>query len=94
MQIQISWLLQKPTDLDLHCLQRQYISGFSRTRVKGNGYALREVTLSIPFCLASEKGSTLKGKNLQDVQERKQEVTKFVSLVKYGGKFTLCIQHP
>ena len=31
---QISWLLQKPTDLDLHCLQRQGISGFSRTRVK------------------------------------------------------------
>ena len=25
MQIQISWLLQKPTDLDLHCLQRQGI---------------------------------------------------------------------
>ena len=35
MQIQISWLLKKPTDLDLHCLQRQGISGFSRTRVKG-----------------------------------------------------------
>ena len=34
MQSQISWLLQKPTDLDLHCLQRQCISGFSRTRVK------------------------------------------------------------
>ena len=34
MQIQISWLLQKPTDLDLHCLQRQDISGLSRTRVK------------------------------------------------------------
>ena len=33
MQIQISWLLQKPTDLDLHCLQRQGLSGFSRTRV-------------------------------------------------------------
>ena len=30
MQIQISWLLQKPTDLDLHCLQRQGISGLSR----------------------------------------------------------------
>ena len=28
-EIQISWLL----DLDLHCLQRQGISGFSRTRV-------------------------------------------------------------
>ena len=34
MQIQISWLLKKPTDLDLHCLQRQSISGLSRTRVK------------------------------------------------------------
>ena len=34
MQIQISWLLKKPTDLDLHCLQRQVISGLSRTRVK------------------------------------------------------------
>ena len=34
VQIQISWLLQKPTDLDLHCLQRQGIQGFSRTRVK------------------------------------------------------------
>ena len=32
-QIQISWLFQKPTDLDLHYLQRQGISGFSRTRV-------------------------------------------------------------
>ena len=36
MQIQISWLLQKPTDLDLHFLQRQCIPGFSRTRVKGS----------------------------------------------------------
>ena len=34
MQIQISWLLKKPTDLDLHCLQRPNISGFRRTRVK------------------------------------------------------------
>ena len=32
MQIQISWLLKKPTDLDLHCSQRQGTSGFSRTR--------------------------------------------------------------
>ena len=32
-QIQISWLFQKPTDLDLHCLQRQGISGFSTTKV-------------------------------------------------------------
>ena len=34
VQIQISWSLQKPTDLDLHCLQSQDISGFSRTRIK------------------------------------------------------------
>ena len=27
VQVQISWLLQKPTDLDLHCLQKQDISG-------------------------------------------------------------------
>ena len=40
MQIQISWLLQKPTDLDLHCLQRQGISGFSRTRIKADNLGL------------------------------------------------------
>ena len=33
VQIQISWLLKKPTDLDLHCLQKQGIYRFSRTRV-------------------------------------------------------------
>ena len=33
MQTQISWLLQKPTDLDLHCSQRHGISGFRRTRL-------------------------------------------------------------
>ena len=33
MQIQISGHLQKLTGLDLHCLQRQGISGFSSTRV-------------------------------------------------------------
>ena len=36
VQIQISWLLQKSTDLDLHCLQRQAIARFSKTRVKTN----------------------------------------------------------
>ena len=34
VQIQISWPLQKPADLDLHCFQKQDISEFSRTRVK------------------------------------------------------------
>ena len=27
MQIQISWLLKKPTDLDLHCLQNRIYPG-------------------------------------------------------------------
>ena len=40
VQIKISWLLQKPTDLDLHFLQRQGISGFSRPRVKISLYAV------------------------------------------------------
>ena len=30
VQIQISWRLKKPTDLDLHSLQKQGISRFSR----------------------------------------------------------------
>ena len=33
VQIQISWFLKKPTDLDLHCSQRQGISGSSRTGI-------------------------------------------------------------
>ena len=33
MQIQISWLRKKPTDLDLHCSKRQGVSGFSTTRL-------------------------------------------------------------
>ena len=34
MQIQISWLLQKPTDLDLHCLLRQGMSCSAREELK------------------------------------------------------------
>ena len=45
MQIQISWLLQKPTDLDLHCLQRQGTCGFSRTRVKEISLELYEISV-------------------------------------------------
>ena len=45
MQIQISWLLQKPPDLDLHCLQRQGICGFSRTRVK----RCIHIKISLPY---------------------------------------------
>ena len=37
IQIQISWFLKKPTDLDLHCSQRQGISRLSRNWVKHMG---------------------------------------------------------
>ena len=40
VQIQISWFFKKPTDLDLHCLQSQGISGFSRTRVKVTSHSV------------------------------------------------------
>ena len=33
MQIQISWLLQKPTDLDLHCLQNRVYPGSAGQRL-------------------------------------------------------------
>ena len=36
VQIQISWLLQKPADLDLHCLQRQGTSGVQQDKGKLN----------------------------------------------------------
>ena len=35
MQIQISWLLQKPTDLDLHCLQNRVYPGSAGQELKG-----------------------------------------------------------
>ena len=53
MQIQISWLLQKPTDLDLHCLQSQGISGFSRTRVKED-FVFMQLN---PFCTNIKKNT-------------------------------------
>ena len=37
MQIQISWLLQKPTGLDLHCLQNRVYPGSA-------GQGLKEMT--------------------------------------------------
>ena len=56
---------QFASDLDLHCLQRQGISRFSRTRVKCNGYnfivgsSVKKVFVSL-----LKKGSALKGKHL------------------------------
>ena len=38
---------QKPTGLDLHCLQRQGISGFSMTRVKRRLQSIYELQLVV-----------------------------------------------
>ena len=46
--------LQKPTDLDLHCLQRQDISGFSRTRVKVKSYGIEYLGVYGRYYIAYE----------------------------------------
>ena len=44
--------LEKPTDLDLHCLQRQGLSGFSKTRVKfSNAFSITALILNKSFLL-------------------------------------------
>ena len=49
MQSQISWLLQKPTDLDLHCLKRQDISGFSITRLDFSANLLKLICSPVNY---------------------------------------------
>ena len=41
---------EKPTDLDLHCLQKQGISGFSRTWVKDHGLLRLSAIILIILC--------------------------------------------
>ena len=50
---QITWLLQKPTDLDLHCLLRQDMTCSAREGLKwGQGdFTFTEYTLSKNLCL-------------------------------------------
>ena len=70
MQVQISWLLQKPTDLDLHCLQRQGISGVSRTRVKRTMNAVKSTLfplLNNSFCATFS--ASLLGKKIMSNQK-------------------------
>ena len=47
VQIQIRWLLQEPTDLALHCLQRQGLSGVYPGSA---GQGLRLGTFSKDYC--------------------------------------------
>ena len=55
VQIQISWLLQKPTDLDLHCLQNRVYPGSA-----GQGLSIGtdrpERTMEMPHNTASAQG--------------------------------------
>ena len=51
---------QKQTDLDLHCLQMQGISGFSRNRVNNNSLVFHEaVSTGMPFHKAISTGRLL-----------------------------------
>ena len=47
MQIQISWLLQKPTDLDLHCLLRQGMSCSAKEGLKVPAVILSDLDLCL-----------------------------------------------
>ena len=71
--------MQKPTDLDLHCLQRQGISGFSGTRVsriviisassQGSGNDDRRhvnVVIDQVLSVDQQKGNT----DLKDLEKR------------------------
>ena len=60
MQIQISWLLQKPTDLDLHCLQR---SGYIRVK-QDKGWGEETVVMAFAFLLKT--GLLWKEKNFKN----------------------------
>ena len=75
MQIQISWLLQDPSDLGLCCLQMQGISMFSRTRVNSLGANNKIVANDIlkhfqitffgeDICISSRMAASHKGNNL------------------------------
>ena len=49
VQIQISWLLQKPTDLDLHCLQKQDYPGSAGQGLNENIVFLLTISYQKPF---------------------------------------------
>ena len=76
MQFQISWLLQKPTDLDLHCLQKQGISVFSRTRVK----------MSRPFLIDSKSDYLIRIVDINSILNEKQCRSRLVSFLSCKGR--------
>ena len=73
MQIQISWL-KKPTDLDLHSLQRQSISRISRTRF----------TLSIQ---TNKPEQTVLTQIRLDVRDRMQHLIRVATVCHWSRSF-------
>ena len=74
MKIQTSWLLQKSTDPDLHCLHRQGISRLGRTRVNVYYfwfcvYVCMWPCLSLRKSCKTKKKKKSKNKNLQAVNQ-------------------------
>ena len=70
MQIQISWLLQKPTDLDLHCLQNRVYPGSAGQGLTEHLQLDKTICLkymmwlnSISFQLSETVGSKFLSKN-------------------------------
>ena len=54
VQIQISWLLQKPTDLDLHCLLRQGMTCSARDGLNNvDRYVKHQIMCSVKLLLRS-----------------------------------------
>ena len=59
VQIQIGWLLKKQTGLDLYCLQRLGISGFSRTTVNRKLDTLVVCMTRLSQCCNGVSGETV-----------------------------------
>ena len=72
VQIQISWFFQKSSDLDLQSLQRQFISRFSRTRVKH--VALNIALLSTKKCWYSYLSKKQQKKKKNNNNKKKKHV--------------------
>ena len=51
VQIQISWLLQKPTDLDLHCLQNRVYPGSAGQGLSINIKSVDKYNLNYPYSI-------------------------------------------
>ena len=59
MQIKISWLLKKPTDLDLHCLLRQGMSCSAKEGLMLHGVKISGKDPDITFLITTSKASWL-----------------------------------